>query len=139
MSAQFQKHARGNSGGGTFQRRGHAVHQRAGAAEGGKRAGGGTVAPISSLCPSFLFSFPHQLLCCFGILLLSHLSLTSLRCSKEHFCSINTRKMVSITSRDTISQFHILGFIYLLILLNAHPHVSIIGSPVKVTCTEIFY
>lgn len=48
VSTQFQEHAHRGAGGGAVQRRGYEVHQRAGAAEGGKQLGGGG---------AFFFSF----------------------------------------------------------------------------------
>lgn len=75
MSTQLQEYARRDAGGGAVQQRGHAVHQRAGAAEGGKRGrrGGrrrGPPLPIPRSLPSCLFTC--RLLCCFGIPSLSH-------------------------------------------------------------------
>lgn len=86
MSPQFQEYACRDAGGGALQQRGHAVHQRAGAAAGGKRGRRGRRGPplpLTPLPPSCLFSC--RLLCCFGIPSLSHVSVQVLAAPSDIF------------------------------------------------------
>lgn len=103
MSTQFQEYARRNAGGGTIQQRGHAVHQRAGAAEGGKRGrrGRGPPLPVTRLPPPCLFTC--RLLCCFGIPSLSHVSVQVLAAPSNIFGPGKVIKMVCVASQTVVS------------------------------------